>query len=166
MAAPRCSQHGRVLVPHPPVQACQECWALFGQWCAVQMAAPASRGYAKGRGQSSKAKGRSAVLAVAELVRTVLGLPVEDVWVKATSQVGTDLHLSARARTAFPFSVEVKNVEAFNIWQALRQAAENAPPDLAPVVFFKRARTPLYAALDARQFVELVQHAHQSRRSE
>jgi hypothetical protein len=118
------------------------------------------RGRARGRGQSSKAKGRSAVVAVRDRIAAVLGVNPETMHVKATSQLGCDLFIAPETLARFPFAVEVKNVESLNIWAALAQAHQQAPEGQVPVVFFKRAGTSLYAALTADSFLALVQRAY------
>lgn len=114
-----------------------------------------SKGKCRGGGQSSKAKGRAAVQQVRNLLIRVLGLGEDDVFVKATSQIGCDLHLSPYAHQYFPYAIEVKNTEKLNIFKALAQAANNTEGD-TPIVFFKRARTPLFVAIDAEHFVKLL----------
>jgi hypothetical protein len=69
--------------------------------------------------------------------------------------IGVDLHLSPRAQRDFPFAIEAKNVEKLNIWDALAQAAEQAG-DKTPIVFFKRANSKLYVALDADAFLRAL----------
>lgn len=100
-------------------------------------------------------------MAAAELMREHLMLAEADVFVKATSQIGVDLHLSELARKVFPFSIEVKNVETLSIWAALRQAEENSTANMPAVVFFKRAGTRMYVALDASVFLKKVYRAYQ-----
>lgn len=161
-----CPTHGRIPVPHPPKHDdCSTCWAGFGRWCSeqIQKSGVKSVGRARGGGRSSKAKGRAGSLAAAVLLREFLELAEADVFVKATSQIGVDLHLSEVARLAFPFSIEVKNVETLSIWAALRQAEENATPEMPAVLFFKRAGTRMYVALDAAIFLQKVNRAHQSK---
>lgn len=150
-----CFDHGRYRPPHPPKTVCNGCWAEYGRWRVYNDARRAVRstGTAKGGGQSSKAKGRVAV----QLVRSLLlsaypALEPDDILVKATSMGGCDLHLSPAALKLFPFAIEVKCQESLQIWAALRQATENAGTR-PPILFFKRARTDLYVALRARDFV-------------
>lgn len=153
-----CLVHGRWLPPHPPKTDCVGCWAAFGQWTHAQAEAAKlrPRGTAKGGGQSSKAKGRSACQVVqAALLRAAPGLTEGDIFIKATSQLGVDLHLSPRAEAWFQYGIEVKNVESLNIWQALKQAAENAGKRPA-IVFFKRAHSDLYVALLAEDFLKVL----------
>jgi hypothetical protein len=115
------------------------------------------RGRARGGGQSSKAKGRKAVQVVRDLLLATYDFEEDDVLVKATSMGGCDLHLSPKAQHAFPFAIEVKNVEKLSIWAALAQAQVNATPKNQPaVVFFKRAGSPMYVALRADAFLSRV----------
>jgi hypothetical protein len=115
-----------------------------------------SKGHARGGGQSSKAKGRAGVVQVRDLLlRQLDGLQPGDIWVKATSQLGADLHLSPAAVRQFPAHIEVKFVEALNIWGALTQAEDGAAREKLgrfPIVFFKRSRTRLYVAMLADDF--------------
>jgi hypothetical protein len=162
LAAPAfsCAEHGAYRGPRPPKRTgCTGCWSAYGQWRAYRdlKTAVRSKGRAKGGGQSSKAKGRSACLAVqAALLAAAPQLTEGDVFVKATSQLGVDLHLSPLARAWFQFSIEAKNVESLNIWKALKQATDNASPDLPPIVFFKRAHSDMFVALRAVDFLRLI----------
>ena len=114
---------------------------------------------ARGGGASSKAKGRKLMVRLAELITSVHRLGDGDVFVKATSQAGCDLHMSPLADERFPFSVEGKNVERLDIWAAIRQANDNATPERPAVVFFTRAHHPIYVALSAEVFLELTRRA-------
>lgn len=103
-----------------------------------------------------KAKGRAAVVEVCQLILDAFPtLQMEDVFVKATSQGGCDVHLSPKALKKFPYGIEVKCQESLNIWSMLAQAENNAK-DLIPISFFKRSRTPLFVVLRAEKFMELV----------
>lgn len=113
------------------------------------------KGRCKGGGRSSKAKGRIAVEEVRELLLAWFPLFNDDVFVKATSQGGCDLHLSPIAQKHFPYDPEVKNVERMDIFKALAQAQNNAEK-YPPIVFFKRAHTPMFVALSAEQFLKLL----------
>lgn len=159
-----CTTHGRIAVPAGPSSDCDVCWAAYGRWARAYVGALAldvKRGKAKGGGRSSKAKGRAASVEVALLLRSKFALPDTEVFVKATSQIGADLHLSELAEALFPYAIEVKNVELLNIWAALKQAQLNAGSK-TPILFFKRAGTALFVALSAEHFVGL--HANQSQK--
>lgn len=114
------------------------------------------RGKARGGGQSSKAKGRVAVQQVRDLVAAIFNVSSEEMVVKAGAMPGEDLYLSPGLRQRLPLSIEVKNVEALNIWAALAQAQENVVPGTVPVVFFKRAKTELFAAVSAAQLLRWI----------
>jgi len=147
-----CAAHPGYKSARPPKTDCYLCWAVYGRRRAYDDGLR-SRGRAKGGGQSSKAKGRSAVLVVVAQLRQALGVEEGDVFVKATSQGGCDIHLSPAALKRFPFSVEVKNEERLSIWAALRQAEVNAAPGRPPILFFKRAGSLLFVALTAAEFL-------------
>lgn len=116
------------------------------------------RGRAKGGGQSSKAKGRAAVVMVRDLLLRTFKLQEDDALVKATSMGGCDLHLSPHAQSYFPFAIEVKSVEALSIWSALAQADINAKKkNVPPVVFFKRAHSPMYVTFKAQDLLAYIQ---------
>jgi hypothetical protein len=150
-----CPTHSGYRCGRPPKTDCITCWAAYGRRRALDDGLK-SRGKAKGGGQSSKKKGREAVLLVVATLRHALGLEEGDVFVKATSQGGCDVHLSPAALRKFPFSVEVKNQESLNIWAALRQAELNAVPGRPAILFFKRAGSPLFVALMVPDFMRLL----------
>jgi len=115
-----------------------------------------SRSRCKKGGSAAKAKGREGCLKVQSLILARFSALVEDdVAVKATSQGGTDLHLSPLALADFGFGIEVKRSESLNIWKALKQAEVNArKKDLPPIVFFSRSHTETYVALEAKEFLQ------------
>lgn len=127
--------------------------ALKNEHAAVQSLAK-RRGRAKGGGQSSKAKGRAAVVLTQKALLDAYGLCEGDIFVKATSQGGCDVHLSPKALQHFGFGIEVKCSENLNIWKAIAQARINADKKKLPfALFFKRANTPLFVAFDANQIL-------------
>lgn len=82
-------------------------------------------------------------------------LTENDVVVKATSQIGVDLHLSTAALQVLPWATEVKNVESLNIWAALAQAEANTADGLTPVLAFTRAHAEFYAVVTVEQLLDL-----------
>jgi hypothetical protein len=115
------------------------------------------RGRAKGGGRSSKAKGRSAVVVVRDLLLRTFDLEPDDILVKATSMGGCDIHMSPQAQQWFPFAIEVKNAESLSVWKAMAQATVNAKKKKAPpVLFFKRARSPLYVTFRAEDLLNFM----------
>lgn len=160
-----CPEHGRYRGPHAPKTTCLGCWAEYGWWHHHHKPKnpDASKGRAKGGGQSSKAKGRVAVQQVAAMILAAAPwLEEGDVWVKAGAQSGVDLHLSPAALRFIPMEIETKNEEKLSIWAALRQAEVTAREkgELPPVVFFKRAFTQMYVALRAEDFLKLLSALH------
>ena len=68
---------------------------------------------------------------------------------------GEDILLSPAARRVFPFSVECKNQEKLNIWEALDQAEGNSG-NHTPLVIFKRNRSKTYAVLEFKELLKLL----------
>lgn len=106
---------------------------------------------------SRKAKGRKAQQQVVkQILDTFPQLTEADCTSRSMGAQGTDVLLSQTARSVFPFAVEVKCQETLNIWAALSQATENSEPNLHPLLVFKRNKTPLYACLDFKTFLQLL----------
>jgi hypothetical protein len=60
--------------------------------------------------------------------------------------------MARAARQKFPFSVECKNTERLNVWDAYDQACANCG-DYEPILFIKKnGRKPL-VVLDAESFI-------------
>lgn len=105
---------------------------------------------------SAKAKGRRAQQEVRNAILEAFpALEPDDVKCAVMGESGEDVKLSPAARKKFPFSIEVKNVERLNIWQALTQAEANADK-YTPLLAFRRNRTKMYVALPLAAFLELV----------
>ena len=82
-------------------------------------------------------------------------LEVDDVFSRSMGASGEDVMLSPRARVLFPYSVECKNVEKLNIWQAYKQASANSG-DYEPIVFVKRNHHKPLAVVDAEHFIGVI----------
>lgn len=52
--------------------------------------------------------------------------------------------------------LELKNVEALNIWKALEQSERDAGEGEMPTVVFKRNRSRIYVALGFEDWIELI----------
>ena len=63
--------------------------------------------------------------------------------------------LSPAARALFPYSVECKNQESLNVWNADAQALANCG-DNQPALFIKRNRHQPLVVLDAEHFLQLA----------
>ena len=104
---------------------------------------------------SCKAKGRRAAKEVkAAMLARFKMLKDDDINVTSSGTTGEDLTLSPRARAFIDLSPEVKNQESLNIWAALAQAESNAG-EHTPVVFFRRNKSKMYAALAADDLLDL-----------
>jgi len=67
----------------------------------------------------------------------------DDVKTAIMGESGEDIHLSPAARLRFPFSVECKNVERLNVWEAFAQASKNSGAYVPILVMKKNLRDPL-----------------------
>ena len=108
------------------------------------------------KAQSSKAKGRRFQQEVRNaILETFPTLHPDDVRSTSMGAPGEDILLSHAARTVFPYSVECKNVEKLNIWEAIRQAEENCA-EHTPLVAFKRNNHKPWVAIPMDKFMELI----------
>ena len=99
------------------------------------------------RPSSSKAKGRRLQKEVRDaLLCAFPELAPDDIKVAIMGESGADLHFSPAARARIPLSIERKNVEKLNVWQALKQAEGNANGH-TPALVFRRNRSRTYAVL-------------------
>jgi len=62
--------------------------------------------------------------------------------------------MARAARERFPFSVECKNVEKLNVWDAYEQAKSNSN-DYEPIVIMKKNQKKPLVVVDADFFISL-----------
>lgn len=105
---------------------------------------------------SAKAKGRNAAKLVRKMLLEHTDLKPEDILCTPGGVPGEDIKFSPYARAIYPISIEVKCQEQLNIFKAIEQCESNAN-SYTPVVFFKKNRTTMYAAMPAQTFVDLIQ---------
>ncbi len=108
------------------------------------------------RPQSAKSKGRR----FQQYIRDVLlerspELETDDIRSTSMGAPGEDLLFSPAARRVYPISVECKNVEKINIWDALKQAAANAGK-YSPVLFFTKNHTSVYVTIELKYYLDLL----------
>ena len=72
---------------------------------------------------------------------------------------GEDILLSPAARAAIPFSIECKNVERLNVWEAIAQASGRQYP---PLVVFRKNNTPPHVVLPFAVFLDLLKRVNGS----
>jgi len=114
------------------------------------------------RPQSAKAKGRRLQQQFRELLIEQLGIRPEDIENRSMGAGGEDLIMSRAARDKFPYSIECKNQEKLNIWDAYKQASENSK-DYEPIVVIKKNNHKTLVVLDAEKFIKLCQELNLSK---
>ena len=87
--------------------------------------------------QSAKAKGRRLQQQFRDLLIEHLEIHPEDIESRSMGAGGEDLIMARAAREKFPYSIECKNVEKLNVWEAYKQASENSK-DYEPLVVMKK----------------------------
>ena len=65
-------------------------------------------------------------------------------------------------KKVFPFSIECKNSEHLNIWQAMKQAEGNNR-EMKPLLVFKRNNTEKYCTLKLQDFMDIMSELHKCR---
>ena len=106
--------------------------------------------------QSAKAKGRKLQQWVRDLLlENFPSLEPDDVRSTSMGCGGEDLQLSPAARKLFGFSVECKNVERLNVYDAFEQASANSG-DHEPLLIMKKNRKRPLVVMDAESFVKLI----------
>ena len=104
--------------------------------------------------QSAKAKGRRLQQWFRDLLIEKLDVHPEDIESRSMGAGGEDLIMARSARKKFPYSIECKNQEKVNIWDAYEQAEENSK-NYEPIVVLKRNNTKPLVLIDADYFVNL-----------
>ena len=112
--------------------------------------------------QSAKAKGRRFQQWVRDQLIETLSVHPEDVESRSMGAGGEDLIMARAAREKFPYSIECKNVEKLNVWEAYKQASENSK-DYEPIVVMKRNNHKTLIVLDAEKFLKLCQELNLSK---
>jgi hypothetical protein len=101
---------------------------------------------------SGKAKGRRLQQWVRDSLIEIFKLDDDDVHSRSMGAQGEDVMLSPKARELFPYSIECKNVERLNLWDAWKQAQSNAG-GYEPLLIIKRNRQEPLAVVDAKHFI-------------
>ena len=117
------------------------------------------------RPQSAKAKGRRLQQQFRELLIETLGIHPEDIENRSMGAGGEDLIMARAAREKFPFSIECKNVEKLNVWDAYDQATENCK-GYEPIVVMKKNRKKPLVVIDAEAFLRLHKEYEQDTTSD
>jgi len=102
--------------------------------------------------QSAKAKGRILQQWVRDKLIQLLDVHPEDIESRSMGAGGEDLIMARAARAKFPYSIECKNVQKLNVWEAYDQAKANCGKYEAIVVMKKNNKKPL-VVIDAEYFI-------------
>ena len=114
------------------------------------------------RPQSAKAKGRRLQQQFRALLIEELGIHPEDIESRSMGAGGEDLIMARAAREKFPYSIECKNVEKLNVWEAYKQASEISK-DYEPLVVMKKNNHKTLVVLDAEFLVKIYQKSNLSK---
>ena len=104
--------------------------------------------------QSAKAKGRNLQKWVVQQLIETFDIHPEDIKSCSMGAGGEDVQMARAAREKFPYSVECKNVEKLNVWDAYDQAKANCG-DYEPLVIMKKNGKKPLVVMDAKSFIEL-----------
>ena len=105
--------------------------------------------------QSAKGKGRRFQQWVRDMLIEHRNIHPEDIESRSMGAGGEDLIMARDARSKFPFSIECKNVEKLNVWEAYEQAKANCN-DYEPLVVMKKNQKKPLVVIDADYFISLV----------
>lgn len=105
--------------------------------------------------QSRKSKGRNLQKeVVSQILKYMPFLDPSDVQSTSMGASGVDVKLSKAAQDVFPFAIECKASEKFNLWQAWEQAESNAG-SLNPLVVHRKSRKKAVAIVDLEYLIQL-----------
>jgi len=104
--------------------------------------------------QSAKAKGRNLQKWVVNQLIETFDIHPEDIKSCSMGAGGEDVVMARAAREKFPYSVECKNVEKLNVWDAYDQAKANCG-DYEPIVIMKKNGKKPLVVMDAKSFIKL-----------
>ena len=105
---------------------------------------------------SAKAKGRRLQQMVASvLLSKFQSLSEDDIRSTSMGAQGEDIQLSSKARELIPFSIECKNQERVNIWDAITQSNSNSKGN-TPIVVIKKNNTQPHVVISLNAFVSLI----------
>ena len=104
--------------------------------------------------QSAKAKGRNLQKWVVQQLIETFDIHPEDIKSCSMGAGGEDVVMARAAREKFSFSVECKNVQKLNVWDAYEQAQANSN-GYEPIVVMKKNHKKPLVVIDAESFIEL-----------
>ena len=108
--------------------------------------------------QSAKAKGRKLQQEIAKKVAEVTGCEYGkdlDIDSRPMGQAGTDVILRGKAKELFPYAIETKACESWNVHQWIDQAKANISDFKTWLLFAKRRNSKPVVIMDAEVFFNL-----------
>ncbi len=81
----------------------------------------------------------------------------DDIKTAVMGESGEDIKMARAAREKVPYSIECKNVEKLNIWEAYEQSASNCG-DYEPIVIIKKNGKKPLVVIDAEYFIKTFQN--------
>jgi hypothetical protein len=109
--------------------------------------------------QAAKSKGRRLQQWTAKQISELLGIPCgkdEEICSREMGQSGTDVRLSRSVKKLFPYSIETKCQERFNVVSAIEQAKANQEEGTEWLLIFSKNRFDKIACMDATHFFSLL----------
>lgn len=109
---------------------------------------------------SAKAKGRNLQKLIAKKISELLDIPYgkdEEIESRQMGGSGVDVVLSKRVLKLFPYSIECKNQERFNVVSAIQQTIDNQKENTEWLLFFTKNRFPTTVIMDCNHFFEILQ---------
>ena len=104
--------------------------------------------------RSRKAKGRRLQQDVRNRLIEELDVHPEDIESRSMGASGEDLIMARAARKKFPYSIECKNQEKLNVWNAYTQCDQNAK-HYEPLVIIKKNNFKSLAVVDLDYFINM-----------
>lgn len=108
---------------------------------------------------SCKGKGRRLQKAVAEKIGELTGCTVgkdEEVESREMGQSGTDIKLYGEAKKMFPYAVECKNTEKWQMNSYIKQARDNIGKLKTWLLFLKKNRQDTVVCMEMDEFFSIL----------
>jgi hypothetical protein len=109
---------------------------------------------------SRKAKARELQKDVAQRISNLTGIPCgkdELIESREMGQAGTDIKLIGEAKKKFPFAIECKRQEKFNLHDAVKQAKANQEKNMDWLVISRRSNENAIVTMDLNAFFRLCE---------
>ena len=110
--------------------------------------------------RSRKNKGKKLQNDVAKRISKLLDIPWgkdELIASREMGQPGVDVRLIGKALELFPFSIEAKNVEKLNLYEAIKQAKDNQKEGTSWLLVTKKNFHEPIVVMDMEDFFELYE---------